>query len=123
MNFLTLFSCKSPRFPGMHARKFIEARACPVIVSKSKGIRRKPTKELTALYTRLPADAFLSCDAHRACPPCGRTYPATSLQASCGCHVDIPLICHPRAHHTHRWYREYDIRQDVCHTVTRYARP
>lgn len=92
MNFLTLFSCKSPRFPGMHARKFIEARACPVIVSKSKGIRRKPTKELTALYTRLPADAI--CFAMST----GHVLPAvvhTRLRAyrlPDGCHVDIPTF-------------------------------
>ena len=35
-------------------------------------------------FLRMPTRGGLP---YRRCPPCGRTYPATSLQASCGCHI------------------------------------
>ena len=77
-----------------------EGRLCPGMPSLRSCIPRLRYLQTSSTGCHIPIfgvhpsfiDGFLRMPTrgglpYRRCPPCGRTYPATSLQASCGCHI------------------------------------
>ena len=71
----------------------------------------KPRLYQLSKYNRLSANAITLLYAYRACPPYGRTYPATSFQTSCrmpysGSEVLQHPLSHPLTSKTHQKVRK-----------------